>query len=410
MRPIYLLMVIATLLFVACRPTKDGARIAPTPTQTAVMKPKPEATPAKEGSLNQLAYADGEGSIWIINADGSGKKKLIDSERCPYATFLSWSPRGDRLVCRGVNPDKPLPRPEPSLNNVMVVVDINGRILKETEFMGSFAWSPTGHYLAYSVLRGTATEITARYYVADAEGNAIASLDGVEGDIVWSPDGSSLAYNAERGKVVIYDVNTGTTRTLGIGIDRALAWVLDGKAILVASQYREGDGMGIRYEASLLDLASGQLARLAQFDNGIQFWMSLDSQSAVFISGFGEAGLRLSILDFATLTVTPIVDSTISYPSERIPSSHVAFSPDSSHIYWADAKLPKMAVYRAQSNGTGLTTLATLPSLHMRFSSDFTMIAYVVGGNPPTLWVAKIDGSGAIQIGPLRNTFAWRPQ
>lgn len=384
------------LLTVAC-----GEEGMPTPTPT----PLPEAA--------QLAYVGDEGDVWLTNADGSGKKRLIEGNRCPYvlSLTLTWSPAGDRLACLGLKPDNTFAG-QRHLPSKVVIVDAGGHLLKEIDFVGSFAWSPTGRHMAYSVLHWTPPEVSARYHIADAAGNVIEEFDGVEGDIVWSPDGTTIAYNADFGKVIIYDVTSKQRRSLGIGVDRALAWVLGGKAMLVASKYQEFYGFVffVQYEAHLLELDSGRLTRVAQLDNYRHLWLSPDGGRAAFLSGRPprpEGGATISVLDFATLSVSPIQGSAIGFPGEGIPSNHMAFSPDGLQIFWAD--VTSGTVYRARSDGTRLTKVATLPSFHIRFSPDLTKVAYVVPGSPGGLWTANIDGGDAIQIGPSRSGFAWRP-
>jgi hypothetical protein len=72
-----------------------------------------------------------------------------------------------------------------------------------------------------------------------------------------------------------------------------------------------------------------------------------------------------------------------------------------------------VTIYRAQSDGTGLTEVATLPGLLVWFSPDLMKVAYVESAGVGTLWLSDITGDGAIQIGRASmdvGTEAWQPQ
>ncbi len=394
---------LAALLLAACggggeepQPTPSPSPAQPSPTA----EPTPEPTPTPEPAARQLAYVGADGAIWLVNAGGSERTRFADvcSRQEIYPVILAWSADGDKLAVSCQTPGAA----EPSL----VVLDEAGRRLAEAEGVSVFRWSPDGRHIAYR------------------QDGAVKLLDIVQGTdltlpesanvFAWSPDSSSLAYVGNSGEALIYDVAGRQQTSLAGAIDRVMAWVLDGKALLVASNVRDC-GITCLEDVSLLDLDSGELTSVSQLDDTTQFWLSPDRTKAAFLSGVAQrpvGGATISILDFATLHVTPVQDATIGFPSESIPSRHLAFSGDGSTIYWADVRLPPTDIYRATTDGGEPTKLASLVNtLDVEFSPDRTQIAYIdVTGNPPILWIANIDGSGSNEIGPIFNAsaFAWR--
>lgn len=91
----------------------------------------------------------------------------------------------------------------------------------------------------------------------------------------------------------------------------------------------------------------------------------------------------------------------------------MAFSPDGGWLYWASVASgsDSATIYRARSDGTGLSELGTVPGIRVCFSPDLTQVAYLAPGVVrPTLWVSNVDGSSAVKIGSASATVAWQPQ
>jgi sugar lactone lactonase YvrE len=155
-----------------------------------------------------------------------------------------------------------------------------------------------------------------------------------------------------------------------------------------------------------------------ELDNGTQFWLSRDGGAAAFLAGpaeRAEGGVTISILDVATREVTPIEGAVIGYPSERIPSDHIAFSVDGTHLYWIDvvAKSDEEVsgtIYRARYDGSELTQLATIKAILFVFSPDRSMVLY---SDSSALWVVGVEGGDARSL--VEDTSArwppasWRP-
>jgi len=375
-----------------------------------------------EPTANQLAYVDAEGNIMLVNADGSGARKLGDAERCGRSPRLIWSPIGDRLACVGSGTDD---------EGFIVLIDAEGETIADLKLPATvwpFYWSPSGEAFLYSVDHRYGVDRP--LFLADDSGRSLNDLGSVDlsvagiaqahhGFALWSPDGSKLAYRpADATELRIYSLDLASEQSLP-GDYRPLAWVLSGNALLVAARYQPPVDMSYpSYEVNLLNLASQELTRLPDLDNGRQLWISPDGTSAAVLMPHAEALPALAVLDFQSGQLIPIPDSVISYPSESIPGEHLTFSADGSQLYWLDGPSPT-TIYRANADGTGLTKIVQLESLGAQFSPDITLIAYQVfddDSDTLTLYTANIDGTSAREIdraaigsGGFVFASAWRP-
>jgi hypothetical protein len=384
--------------------------VSPTPMAVRVLPATVAASPTSAG--NQLAYIDADGNIMLVNADGSDARRLADAQGCGRFPSLIWSPTGHRLSCRGSGTND---------EGLIVLMDAQGQELADLRLSGPawpFYWSPSGEAFLY----GTDGQLL----LADDTGEALAKLGTLDlsatyngepyrGLKFWSPDGHQLVYRpANATEMRIYSLDSGSERAV-TGDYRPLAWILGGKAILVAMKYQPPvKGSYPTYEVNLLDLAGGELTRVPELDNGRQFWVSPDgTRAAVLTQGSpGSDGYPgLAMLAFPSQEFHSIPDSVITYGSDHIPSEWVTFSADGSGIYWITQWESGAAVFRANADGTGLTKMAQVESPGAEFSPDLTMIAYQVfdeDTDTVTLFTARIDGSDARKIDSPGFAAAWR--
>jgi hypothetical protein len=372
----------------------------------------------REVTPNQLAYIDADGSIRLVNADGSGAHKIADTKNCGRFPHLVWSPTGDRLTCIGSGTND---------EGLIVLMDAQGQELADLRLPRPalpLYWSPGGDAFLY----GTGAQLL----LADQSGEALDELGPLDLSLTyngvpygglkfWSPDGGQFVYRpANATEMRIYSLDSASERSLP-GDYRPLAWVLGGKALLVAAGYQPPvDGGYPTYEASLLDLASGELRRVPALDNGRQFWVSPDGTRAAVLTQ-GSGGLPgLATLALPSGEFSPIPDSVITYGSDHIPEEWVTFTADGSEIYWITQWESGAAVFRANSDGTGLTKMGQVESPSAESSPDLSMVAYRVyadGANTLTLYTANIDGTGVHEIdrsetggGGSGFASAWRPR
>lgn len=367
-----------------------------------------------EPTANQLAYIDIDGAIRLVNADGSGARKLGDAERCGRFPSLVWSPMGHRLACVGSGTEG---------QGLIISMDAQGRAVTDLNLPGtvSLYWSPSGEAFLYTVDGRL-------FFLADDSGQTIAELGPVDlspthvarshrGFELWSPDGRQLAYRpADAAEMRVYSLDSASEQSLP-GDYRPLGWALGGRALLVAAGYEPPVEMGYpHYEVNLLDLETEEMTRLPDLDNGRQLWISPDGMSAAVLTAHAGGLPALATLDFQSGQLVPIPDSVISFPSDYIPGANLTFTPDGSQLYWI-ADTGPTTIYRANSDGTGLTRIAQLDSLGAGFSPDLAMIAYqVLKDDSLSLYTANIDGTAAREIdraaigtGGFAFAAAWRP-
>ena len=398
---VVLIVSLAGVAAFACNGGDGGG--APTSSPASTATPAGTSTPSSSASATSSTVVSGAGEIayfgpdgadiWLIDADGSGQRKLTEGQ-CQQAAGPFWSRGGDKIACAsGGTSDAPQAK--------IAVFDLDGKTLAQVEqqaFLRSFAWSADGHHFVYAIAEGEALD-TARptLVIGDTDSEAAVRLEDAQ-DPRWSPDGTQLAYMKTAGEeLTIYDLASGQANALPQGL-HPVAWALGGKALLVAAGYKQQD-VGFEYEASLLDVASGEMTRVAELDNGTQFWLTRDGQKAAFAAGKAErteGGVTISILDLATHTVTPIEGAVVGYPSEAIPGDHIAFSADGAFAYWIDVVASDQdisgAIYRARSDGSQPIQMAVLSGILFNLSPDRTKVLYYDGS---ALSVASVDGSDA---------------
>jgi hypothetical protein len=411
---------LASVLLAACGggrqtggvPLASSSPVPTSPAQIETVTPVPPP--------NQLAYINADGNIMLVNSDGSDARKIADTSNCGRFPYLLWSPTGHTLVCIGSGAND---------EGLIVLMDAQGQELADLQLDRPVLppyWSPGGDAFLYAaagyvLLTGPSGEGLADFGPLDLS----LTYNGVpyRGLKFWSPDGRQFAYRpADATEMRIYSLDSASERSVP-GDYRPLAWVLGGQALLVATGYQPPVDQGYpTYDASLLDLASGELTRVPELDNGRQFWVSPDgTRAAVLTQGTGGSNgyPGLAVLALPSGEFKPIRNSAITFGSDHIPEEWVTFTADGSGIYWITQWDSGAAVFRANSDATGLSKMAQFESAGAEFSPDLTMVAYQVlddNTKTVTLYTANTDGTGIHEIdradtggGGFGFAPAWRP-
>ena len=138
--------------------------------------------------------ADGNGSIYVANVDGTGIRRLTRSadDRQP-----NWSPTGDRIVFqrrRGDAWDAWTIRPDGAeLRNVT-----RTRRVSETDV----AWAPDGRRLVFSsdAYDGQIAALVVMGASGGSRTRVTRARGWYDGAPSWSPDGATIAFEARRGE------------------------------------------------------------------------------------------------------------------------------------------------------------------------------------------------------------------
>jgi Tol biopolymer transport system component len=163
--------------------------------ETAIRSPTaapPQYPPESSGDM--IAFTsdrgDGEGDIFVMNADGSDQRRLTNGPS--YDAWPAWSPNGSQIAftsARNGNAD-------------IYVMDADGTSLQrltddvESDFWPD--WSPDGTQIAFVSRRDGNSEL----YVVDVEGSSLQRLTntpGREDFPAWSPDGPRIVFSRIEG-------------------------------------------------------------------------------------------------------------------------------------------------------------------------------------------------------------------
>ena len=137
--------------------------------------------------------ADGSWEIYVMEADGSGARRLTTNDADDG--LPAWSPDGARIAFESKRDG----------NYEIYVMDSNGanqrRLTDNAAADGFPAWSPDGTLIAFTSLRDGNAEV----YVMNADGSNLRRLtDNTDEDgyAAWSPDGAQIAFVHGRGGAV----------------------------------------------------------------------------------------------------------------------------------------------------------------------------------------------------------------
>jgi Tol biopolymer transport system component/subtilisin-like proprotein convertase family protein len=178
----------------------------------------------------------GEIGLWVMNADGTGFTRLIDTygaEKPP-----AWSPNGQKIAfvsyANSVN-NKP--------DIWLINPDGSGAVnLTQTAATESIpVWSPDGTKILFG--RRSSNLVPFDIYVMNADGSAVQFLatGSTLADYQWSPDGTKIAFLSNRdGNFEIYVMNANGTNQVRLTNDPAFdsgpLWSADGQRILFHTQ------------------------------------------------------------------------------------------------------------------------------------------------------------------------------
>jgi TolB protein len=185
-----------------------------------------------------------DGDIYVMNADGSGLRRLTRNDGAGWASSPIWSPNGRKIAFNRVQPPVKPPYSKGWKLEVWVMnADGSGQRRLARGFPS--AWSPDGEKIAFT----GAVDRKPGFYVMNADGSGQRRLTYNtvnEGSVAWSPDGQKIVFvrqrRGTRGKISdIYVMNadgSGQRRLTQRG--RRARWSTDGEKISFVSS-RDGN-------------------------------------------------------------------------------------------------------------------------------------------------------------------------
>ena len=181
---------------------------------------------AARGALAFVSDRDGVASVYVINADGKGLRRLVRN-----ATEPRWAPDGQRLsFVRG---------------GVLHVLTLRGLRERRLVAADSFDWSPDSRRIVYSA---------GGIYVVGRDGRERRRLTTEsDGKVAWSPDGSRIAFVRATGNVrTLFVMNLDGSQLRQLATDVPYAggpvWSPDGKELAVAREETDDEllvGVGV---------------------------------------------------------------------------------------------------------------------------------------------------------------------
>lgn len=412
----------------------------------------------------QLAYLDTDGTAWLVDADGTGRVKLM--EGCTGVASakrgdvlnsgLVWSPGGGRIACwrddgsvlaaqadgggraMPFQPGECGAAPRWAASGDLIACDVQGyvsargpdgreRVAVKNDILGEWSWSPAGDALIVAV-PPRANRLA--WSVVDLDGRNLAEIEdayvGSAAKFQWSRDGTRIAYPGVLG-VTILDVHSALRHVLQPPAQSGLElrggaqvdWILGDSAVFVHN-YSGAAAIDLGGGAPrTLPQASYGVARLAP--DGVQVALAIPVDPKV------PGRLHVAIADLRASSVTPIAGSEFAVEGMGPPAEFV-FSGDSSRLCWTPrpGNVPVVqCTVRAGAAEQVSPPVQVEPDVLGRgdpailwraFSPDLAKVAYGTPGiessaTPQKLHMANLDGAAIVDLGPMLGTltYAWRP-
>ena len=288
---------------------------------------------------------------------------------------------------------------------------------------GDVAFSPDGSRLAY-IARDKKTAEVSVHIAAGASDQVAASFKGVAEKPRWSPDGQTLALkvvvNAKKslgatsaGAAQVGDIGTDPDEARiavlpGAGGQMRLVspadtfiyeydWTPDGKGFVASAAKGDGDNNWWVAELAAVDLASGELRRIAKPERQLNFPRSApDGKSVAYIGGlmsdFGPVGGDLYLAPFsggAAVDITP------------------GFNGSFTSLAWRGGKLLATALVGDQTQIIAIDPktrrMTTLWSAPLGLTSGEGKVAFDATGKIVAAAVSDFEHAPEIAVAPVKD-------
>jgi Tol biopolymer transport system component len=217
----------AALVLGACNggSNRNQSQDGPSPSTTASAAPGPSGE--SQSSLSGRIAFDNHEDVWTIDADGTDLTRLTHSPG--YEFDPSWSPDGTQIAFRSERSGEPK----------IWVMNADGTGQRRLTAGLSPAWSPDGSLIAFAGRAGLS--------VIRSDGTGLRVLPHTEGGEYpsWSPDGSRIAFNSNlTGDHVMSIAQADGSKVVDLsraGEGWQMDWSPDGRSILFTSHRDHAD-------------------------------------------------------------------------------------------------------------------------------------------------------------------------
>lgn len=341
------------LLAVACGGGSPKATPAPTATDTAAPSLQTPLPPSEDldnkvvpqlGGLGKIAFWKPNSGIWVMNSDGSDRRKLVDirqvstSDESSWVSDLRWAPDGQRLSFSVSSRTK-----EGGIQDVVRVIDLEGHQQIEIPQAIVASWSPDGGSLAFvaEMSHGPmeVEGVPSVMNLATAETWAIGDRGWFSEGPRWSPNGSMLAW-ADTSAIHLAASDGSWHRLVLEAGAEGYGWAVDWSPMgnmLSFFEKRDGDVIGF----IVYDVLAGQvLTAIQPYPSGqdpnrcqkhasnetFQTDWTLDGKALIFHGECGYTGENgVWIVDIATGERRLIPAESASYVDVASDGRHLVF-------------------------------------------------------------------------------------
>jgi tol-pal system beta propeller repeat protein TolB len=159
-----------------------------------------EYDPAWSPDGAKIAFVVGGGEIFVMNADGTGRRNLTNTPKTE--SMPTWSPDGTKIAFVRVDSEGEWE---------IFVMNADGSGQKRLTYSPQYSynygpdWSPDGAKIAFTLQSNGAYNV----YTMNADGSGVKQLTkGGALDPAWSPDGTKIAFNkVQEGHYDIFTMN-----------------------------------------------------------------------------------------------------------------------------------------------------------------------------------------------------------